>query len=197
MRPMALKGPPAVWAAFATQGRWKNWLLLGQLLVNLAFLLVLLVIAQRPPDVIVVGQDGQGAYVPSAASSAALADFLRQQRGKPSDLTVLAFTQRFVRLTAGVNSTTVDEAWTEALSMMMAPLAERMLAEAKAQKMLEAYRLAQIRTSLDFASIDLVERRGDKAHVRVRLKAPQGATHGRWWRRRCAPGGAGVGRRAA
>lgn len=164
-----LKGPPAVWLAFAQQGRWKSWVLLGQLVVILALVLVVLAVASRQPDIIVVAQDGQGTYVPSSVANAGLRDFLRQQRGKASDVTLLAFSERFVRLTAGVNSTTVDESWQEALGMMQAGLAQRMAAEASAQKLLETYHLAQVRTALRFEAVELVERRGEKSHVRTRV----------------------------
>lgn len=166
----SLRGPPAIWAAFATQGRWKNWLLVAQLLCNALGAVVVWSIATRPADVIVVGEDGASTYVPTGASSRALQDFLRQQKGKASDLTLLSFTKRFVTLTAGVNSTTIDEAWAEALSMMVGALSSRMKAEADSQKLLETYRLASVRTSLQFTAVELVERRGDKAHVRVRVR---------------------------
>lgn len=171
MKPTAaLRGPPAVWTAFAQQSRWKNWVLAGQLFVIICLVAVCLAIAQRPPDIIVVAEDGQGTYVSAEASSRALQSFLREQRGKASDVTIRAFTQRFVRLTAGVNSTTVDESWAEAVSLMVAPLAQKMEQEAAAQKLLETYRLAQVRTVLDFEALDVVERRGDKTHVRARLR---------------------------
>jgi 4-amino-4-deoxy-L-arabinose transferase-like glycosyltransferase len=170
MKPLALRGPPAVWTAFALQGRWKNWVLAGQLLLNLALVLAVLEVAQTPPDVVVVSEDGEGTFVERGVAGGALQDFLRVQRGRASDLTLLAFTQRFVRLTAAVNSSTVEEAWDEALGMMVAPLATRVKAEAEAQRMLETYRLAQVRTLLDFLSVELVERRGDKAHVRTRAR---------------------------
>lgn len=166
----ALRGPPAVWAAFAQQGRWKNWVLAGQFLVIAFLLLVCMSIAQKPADIIVVGEDGSGTYVEASSSTAALQSFLREQRGKASDVTLRAFTQRFVRLTAGVNSTTIDEAWAEALTLMVGPLAQKMQAEATAQKLLETYRLSSVRTALDFVAIDVIERRAEKTHVRVRVR---------------------------
>lgn len=167
--PAALRGPPAVWTAFAQQGRWKNWVLAGQFLV-IAFLLTVCVsIANKSPDIIVVAEDGAGAYVESSVASAALQSFLREQRGKASDVTLRHFTERFVRLTAGINSTTIDESWAEALTLMVAPLESKMREEATSQKLLETYRLAQVRTALDFQAIDVVERRQGKTHVRARV----------------------------
>lgn len=165
----ALRGPPAVWTAFAMQGRWKNWVLAGQFLVIAFLLAVNLAIAQKSPDIIVVGQDGRGTYVDASVASSELSSFLREQRGRASDVTLRVFTERFVRLTAGINSTTIDESWNEALSLMVAPLGAKMREEAASQKLLETYRLAQVRTTLDFHSIDVVERRGGKTHVRARV----------------------------
>lgn len=165
----AFRGPPAVWAAFAQQGRWKNWVLAGQFLV-IAFLLAVCVsIAQQPPDIVVVAEDGAGTYVESSVASTALQSFLREQRGKASDVTLRVFTERFVRLTAGINSTTIDESWAEALTLMVAPLGTKMRDEAVSQKLLDTYRLAQVRTTLDFQAIDVVERRAGKTHVRARV----------------------------
>lgn len=159
--------PPAIWTAFALQGRWKNWLLLGQLLLIGLLIVAVYGLATRPPDVVVVAEDGRGTYVEATATGAALQSYLREQRGKASDVTLRAFTERFVRLMSATNSTTVDDAWGEALSLMVPPLAQRLDAEAKAQRLLETYRLAQIKTSLEFKKLELIERRADKAHVRA------------------------------
>ncbi len=164
-----LSGPPAIWSAFASQGRWKNWALGAQFLLNAFLLLVCLNIAKTQPDIVVVSDDGQGHYVESSAVSKELISYLRTLRNRPSDLTVLAFTQRFIRLTAAVNSATVDESWPEALAMMAPPLRDKMAAEAKEQKLLETYRLAQVRTGVTFDDFVLVERHEEKCHVRALL----------------------------
>ena len=159
-----------MWTAFAQQGRWKNWVLIAQLLV-IAFLLAVSVsIAQQPPDIVVVAENGEGTYVESSVASTALQSFLREQRGKASDVTLRVFTERFVRLTAGINSTTIDESWAEALTLMVAPLGNKLRDEAVSQKLLETYRLAQVRTTLDFEAIDVVERRAGKTHVRAKVR---------------------------
>lgn len=166
---LPVKGPPAIWAAFAAQGRWKNWVIVAQLMCNGIMAVAFVGVVTRQPDVVVVGEDGSGTYVPTLASTKALQDFLREQRAKPTDITLLSFTQRFVRLTAGVNSTTIDESWAEALDLMTAPLAAKMKQEAASQKLLETYRLASMRSTLQFTAAELVERRGEKSHVRVRV----------------------------
>lgn len=162
-----LNGPPAIWTAFVAQARWKNWVLLGQLAVNLVLGVVAVGVAIKEPDIVVVEQTGESTYLPAGFATAALHDWLRQQRNRPADVTVVAFTKRFVTLTAAVNSTTVDEAWMEALQMMAAPLATKVAEEATAAKLLETYRLAQVRTTLAFQDVQLVDRRGDKAQVRA------------------------------
>ena len=51
--------------------------------------------------------------------------------------------------------------------MMALPLAGQLADEAKSQKLIETYRLAQIRTAVVINDVQLVERKGDKAHVRL------------------------------
>lgn len=165
--PKRVLGPPAVWAAFASQGRWKNWVMVLQLGVLALLTQVCFALARVSPDVIVVDDKGASRYVERTVTSDALVRFLESERRRPTDLTIAAFTERFVRLTSGVNSATIDESWMEAQAMMALPLAEKVGAEAKAQRLIETYRLAQIRTSLSFSDVQLVERKGDKAHVRA------------------------------
>ena len=62
--------PPAVWAAFASQGRWKSWVLLGQLLCLLFLISVCLQLAKLEPDVVLVGADGKGEYVRRSVATA-------------------------------------------------------------------------------------------------------------------------------
>lgn len=161
--------PPAVWTAFAAQGRWKNWVMVGQLLLLALMAQVSFRLARTEPDVVVVDGAGEGHYVERSVATASLLDWLKEQRGAPSDLTVEAFARRFLRATAAPNSTMLDAQWAEALSMMAVPLAERVDAEARSQKLLETYRLAQVRTHLDIQALDVVERHGSQLHVRARL----------------------------
>lgn len=161
--------PPAVWTAFASQGRWKNWVMLGQLLLLALMGQVCFRLARTEPDIVVVDSVGEGHYVEHSVATAPLLDWLKEQRGSPSDLTVEAFARRFLNATAAPNSTMLDAQWAEALSMMAVPLAERVDAEARAQKLLETYRLAQVRTRLDFQALDVMERHGAQLHVRARL----------------------------
>lgn len=161
--------PPAVWTAFASQGRWKNWVMVGQLLLLALMSQVCLRLARTEPDVVVVDGLGESHYVERSVATAPLLDWLKEQRGAASDITIEAFARRFLRATAAPNSTMLDAQWAEALSMMAVPLAERVDAEARSQKLLETYRLAQVRTHLDIQALDVVERHGAQLHLRARL----------------------------
>lgn len=161
--------PPAVWTAFASQGRWKNWVMIGQLLLLALMSQVCLRLARTEPDVVVVDGLGESHYVERSVATAPLLDWLKEQRGSASDITIEAFARRFLRATAAPNSTMLEAQWAEALSMMAVPLAERVDAEARAQKLLETYRLAQVRTHLDIQALDVVERHGAQLHLRARL----------------------------
>ena len=63
--------------------------------------------------------------------------------------------------------------------MMEAPLSARISKEASAQKLLETYRLAQVRTTLAFEDIVLVEHLPTALHVRaIVTRDKQGLTDG-------------------
>lgn len=159
--------PPAIWLAFAKQGAWKNWVMAGQLLVICFLLAVCVAVARTEPDVVVVTPEGKSTYVPRTAANAALLKFLQEQKAQPSDVTVVQFTKEFLRLTLAVNSSTIDEAWPEALALMSPAMRTRLSKEADDQKLLETYTLAQVRTRLEVEDLVLVERAGDAAQVRA------------------------------
>jgi hypothetical protein len=143
--------------------------MVGQLVLLALMTQVCFRLARTEPDVVVVDGSGDGHYLERSVASAALLNWLAEQRGAPSDISVEAFAQRFLRATAAPNSTMLDTQWAEALGMMAAPLAQRVDAEARAQKLLETYRLAQVRTQLDVQALDIVERHDSQLHVRARL----------------------------
>lgn len=162
-----LGGPPAIWAAFVRQGAWKSWVIAAQFVVIVLLVLVALTIAKRDPDVVVVQPDGKSQYVARSVAAPELARFLAEQKHQPSDLTVIRFTKDFLRLATAVNSTTIDEAWPEALSMTAGPLRERLAQKAAQEKLLEAYKLARIRTEMNVEGLVLVERTSTLIHVRA------------------------------
>lgn len=165
--PRAPVPPPAIWAAFARQGAWKNWVLLLQLALNFLLVLATIGFSQRPPDVVLVEPDGKSTYVNRSIAGEALARFLAEQRNTPSDVTITHFTQTFLSTFLAVNSTTIDAAWPEALRMMDAPLQDRMSREAQAQKLLEAYKLAGVKTDITVENLVLVERHDPVLHLQA------------------------------
>ncbi len=165
--PRAAGAPPAIWAAFLRQGAWKNWVLVGQMALIALLVLVNMRMATRAPDVVVVGPDGKGQYLDRRVASDALLSFIQEQKGQPSDVTVTRFTRDFVTRALAINSSTVAEAWPEALGMMAPELRARLEQESTAQKLIETYRLAQVRTRLTFDDLDLVERTRELLHVRA------------------------------
>ncbi len=160
-------GPPAVWTAFARQGAWKSWVIAAQFVVIVLLALVALTLAKREPDVVVVQPDGKSQFVERAVAGPELARFLADQKHQPSDLTMIRFTKDFLRLATGVNSTTIEETWPEALSLTAGPLRDRLAQQAAQEKLLEAYKLARIRTELTVEDLVLVERTSSLLHVRA------------------------------
>lgn len=165
----ARASPPAIWAAFARQGRWKSWALVA--LLGLLFLqsLAILGLLRRGPDVVVVGPEGQGTYVSPSVAGEALVRFLQEQKGVPSDITIAHFSKSFLKSFLAVTSATVDGGWQESLAMMAPALKARMEKEAKEQKLLEGYRMANLKTDIDFVQLQLVGRQGNLVHVRAVL----------------------------
>jgi len=82
---------------------------------------------------------------------------------------VLHFTRDFLNLMLAVNSSTIEAAWPKCLSMMSGPLRVRMAKESADQKLIETYKLAQVRTKLTIRDITLVERAEQLFHVRARV----------------------------
>ncbi|MDP1917948.1 MAG: hypothetical protein Q8L14_17010 [Myxococcales bacterium] len=161
--------PSAIWTAFAAQGRWKNYVLGGQLLLQGLLIVVMLKVARTEPSVVVVDESGAGHFVERGVATEALLAFLANQKGAPSALTLESFSKRFLRVAAAPNSSMLEEQWAEALAMMASPLAAKMDEEARSQKLFETYRLAQVKTHLEFLALDVIEQHGDKVHVRARL----------------------------
>src|SRR5206468_5379905 len=79
------------------------------------------------------------------------------------------FSSDFLNAFLGVNSSTIEASWGDALSEMAAPLRARMAKEAAAQKLVESYKLASIRTELSIRDVTLVERHRDLLLVRAHV----------------------------
>ena len=166
--------PGAVWNAFVRQAAWKSWslvLLLGALLLSLVANVRL---ATRPPEFVVVeGTTGQSTVVRRGVATDALLKFLAE-RTRPPRVAVVRFTRDFVRLAFGVNSSTIDATWPEALSMMTDSMRERVAKETDETKLLEAYRAAQVRSDLEFEDVTLVEETPTLLHVKATVSRKKG-----------------------
>ena len=96
--------PSAIWTAFAAQGRWKNYVLAGQLLLQGLLIVVMLKVARTEPSVVVVDESGEGHFVERGVATQALLAFLADQKGAPSALTLESFSKRFLRVASAPNS---------------------------------------------------------------------------------------------
>lgn len=160
--------PPAIWAAFAAQGRWKSWTIAGLLgLVSLQSLAIARLVSQ-PPEVVLVSAAGDATPIRRSVATDALLKFLAD-RTRPPDVAVVRFTRDFLHLALGVNSSTVDAAWPAALAMMAPELRARLEREAAEKHLVEAWRLAQRKTELAFDEIVLEERLSGLLAIRARL----------------------------
>lgn len=164
------RSPPAIWAAFAKQSAWKNWVLVAQLFVIGLLVLANLRLAGQEPDVVLVSPDGKSEYLGRSTGMESLNRFLAEQRGQASDVTVGYFSKRFLTLALAVNSSTIEAAWAEALSLTAPPLRARLAEETKSQRVVEMYQTAQVRTDLAFEEVELVQRSGVLVHVRAKVR---------------------------
>jgi hypothetical protein len=151
------------------QSAWKNWVLLLQLALIGLLVVANVQLARKEPDVVLVTPEGRSTYLTRSVAGESLTQFLAEQRHQPTDTGILHFTREFLQLALAVNSSTIDEAWPQALSMMAADLRGRLTREAQAQRILETYHAAQVRTHLEVEDVLLVERTDSLLHVRATL----------------------------
>jgi len=173
LRPSPKSRPPdhpsAVWTAFARQGQWKSWVIAAQLLLMALLTLAAMQLARKPPDIVLVDPDGRSTYVSPSVAGQELTRWLAERRQLPSDVTVAHFSREFLRRFLGVNSTTIESEWPEALAMMAPALRARMQAEATKQKLVETYRAAQVAAEVDIQRLELVEQMDRAVHVRAQV----------------------------
>jgi hypothetical protein len=165
----SLSAPPAVWAAFVRQGAWKNLVLLVQLGVIALFAVANVHLADRAPDVVLVAPDGTATFVPRAVVGDSILQAIRHAKGQPTDAEVVHTTRHFLGLMLGVNSSTLEATWPEALAMMDSGLAAKLQREYTQQRVLEAWKAAQVRTTLHFETVELRQRTDSLLHVRAVL----------------------------
>jgi hypothetical protein len=166
--PVPLGSPPAVWASFVAQGRWKSWTLVTLLGLLALQSLAVIRLATRPPEVVLVDAGGDATPVRRTVATDALLKFLAD-RTRPPDVAVVRFTRDFLRLALGLNSTTIDANWPAALAMMAPELRARIEAEASRSRLLETWRLAQRRIDLGFDEVVLEDRNPGALTIRATL----------------------------
>lgn len=166
--------PGAVWDAFARQAAWKNWALIFLFGLLLLSLLANVRLATRPPEFVVVeNPGGKSTYVRRSVATDALLKFL-SDKTKPPEIAVVRFTRDFVQLAFGINSSTIDANWPQALSMMTEPMRERVNKQTESAKLLDTYRAAQVRSDLAIEDILLVEQTPTLLHVKTTVGRRKG-----------------------
>jgi hypothetical protein len=166
--------PGAVWDAFARQAAWKSWALVFLFGLLLLSLLLNVRLAARPPEFVVVeNPGGRATYVRRAVATDALLKFLADKT-KPPEIAVVRFTRDFAQLAFGINSSTIDANWPQALSMMTDPMRERVNKQTEAAKLLDTYRAAQVRSDLAIEDVLLVEETPTLLHVKTTLSRRKG-----------------------
>jgi hypothetical protein len=166
--------PGAVWDAFARQAAWKNWALIFLFGLLLLSVLANVRLAARPPEFVVVeNPGGKSTYVRRGVATDALLKFLADKT-KPPEIAVARFTRDFVQLAFGINSSTIDANWRQALSMMTEPMRERVKKQTDAAKLLDTYRAAQVRSDLVIEDILLIEQTPTLLHVKTTLTRRKG-----------------------
>ncbi len=162
--------PPAIWRAFAAQAAWKGWVIVGLLGIIGLQAIATIRLATRPPEYVVVdGSTGDATLVKHSLSTDALLRFIAEKT-KPPKMAVVRFTKEFLHLALAVNSSTIEANWPAALRLMSPALRAKLDAEAKSQKLLETYRVAQRKTDVQCESLELLDRTDTLLAVRAVLK---------------------------
>ncbi|MGO9829692.1 MAG: hypothetical protein ACLPJH_06090 [Myxococcaceae bacterium] len=161
--------PPAIWAAMVRQAQWKSWALVLAFALCALEGLVMLKLARKEPDIVLIAPDGRSTYVTRSVAGDALLRFLDEQRQQPSDVTIFHFTRDFLRHFFATDSLAYEASFREALGMLSVGFGQRVAREAAASKLLEAVRGSRARASLVFESLDFVERTKDAVHLRAVL----------------------------
>jgi len=149
---------PAVWAAFAAQGRWKNWVLIVQLFLILTLIYANTSFVKKEPDVVLIQPDGTSVYMERAIVGDSVIRAIHAAKGLPDDLSVQRFSKDFVQLALGVHSATAADSWAAAQERMTLELRTKLGEEYREQRVIETLELAKIRTELEFLSVEVLER---------------------------------------
>jgi hypothetical protein len=162
--------PPAVWAAMVRQAQWKSWALVLAFALCALEGLVVLKLARKEPDIVLVAPDGRSTYVNRSVAGDALVRFLEEQRQLPSDVTVFHFTRDFLQHFFATDSVSYESSFHEALGMLSAGFRERVAREASTTRLLESVRASHTRALVQLSSLDFVERTREALHLRAVLR---------------------------
>jgi hypothetical protein len=154
----------------ARQAQWKSWALVLAFALCALQGLVVLKLARKEPDIVLIAPDGRSTYVNRSLAGDALVRFLEEQRQLPSDVTVFHFTKDFLQHFFATDSVSYEGSFREALGMLSAGFRERVTKEAAATKLLESVRASHTRATVSLESLDIVERTRDALHLRAVLQ---------------------------
>jgi hypothetical protein len=115
---------------------------------------------------VLIAPDGKSTYVSRSVAGEALLRFLDEQRQRPSDVTVVHFTQDFIHHFFAVDATSYPASFRAALDMLSPSLRERIAREAASTKLLEGIRASHTRAEVTVETLDVVERTEDALHLR-------------------------------
>jgi len=180
----ALASPPAIWSAMVRQAQWKSWALVLAFALCALQGLVVLKLARKEPDIVLIAPDGRSTYVNRSLAGEALLRFLDEQRQLPSDVTVFHFTRDFLQHFFTPDSVTYDASFREALGILSPAFREHVAKEAAATRLLESVRSSRTRSALSVESLAILERTKDALHLRAVLQRrteslSEGASQGR------------------
>jgi hypothetical protein len=140
------------------QGQWKSWALVLAFALCALQLLVMLRLAKKEPDIVLIAPDGQSTYLQRSLAGEALVRFLEEQRQLPSDVTVFHFTRDFLQHFFAVNSASYEASFQEAMGMLTPAFRERLVREAESSKLLEGVRASGTRATVRIEQLDVLER---------------------------------------
>lgn len=161
--------PAAIWRSFAAMSAWKSWFLAASMGLNAVLAVTALGLSKQPPDIVVLSPDGTSSYVERSVATEQLVRYLAELKQEPTEIGAHAFSRRFLQLALAINSSTIEEAWPEALALMGPGLRDKMKSLAERNKLLDTYKLANVRTALEVRELRTMQRVGPLWHLTARV----------------------------
>ncbi len=152
------------------QAQWKSWALVLAFALCALQGLVVLKLARKEPDIVLIAPDGRSTYLNRSVAGDALVRFLEEQRQLPSDVTVLHFTRDFLQHFFATDSVGYEASFREALGMLSPGFRARVEREAVTSRLLESVRASRARAAVNLQSLDFVERTKDALRLRAVLQ---------------------------